>query len=251
MQVRARLEGEPEMPRAQMQAFFDEVIARRASRVVDLVYRDRTLAYYGPPWRSECWLDESVRLGPPSLQYDEAMFGPRAIVVYALVECIGLGDALTVFHRQLQEIAAFLSVVMGTNVRVTTNGRSAWTWEHGRADCAVRSLGYWEGEQPPAMPTRSTAPPGPFRTISRPEFADQGLEEQSLGEAMLPSDIGELWNACRALSPGLRQQFLQAAAKWQEAAMLFSERDILSVALMVVACEALKPTDERYRDHTV
>jgi hypothetical protein len=33
--------------------------------------------------------------------------------------------------------------------------------------------------------------------------------------------------------------------------MLFSERDTLSVALMVVACEALKATDERYRDHTI
>ena len=33
--------------------------------------------------------------------------------------------------------------------------------------------------------------------------------------------------------------------------MLFSERDTLSVALMVVACEALKPADARYKDHTI
>jgi hypothetical protein len=42
------------------------------------------------------------------------MFGPRAIVVYAQVEWIGPGDALTVFDPQLQEISAFLSVVGGT-----------------------------------------------------------------------------------------------------------------------------------------
>jgi hypothetical protein len=152
MQVRARSEAQPEMPLAEMQAFFDDVNARCTSRAVEQVYCRRTLEYHGLPWRGECWLDETVRLGPPSLQYDKAMFGPRAIVVDALVGCIGTGDASTVFDRQLQEIAAFLSVVMGTNVRVTTNGRPAWSWEHGRADCAVRSLGYWESEQPPTMP---------------------------------------------------------------------------------------------------
>ncbi len=52
--------------------------------------------------------------------------------------------------------------------------------------------------------------------MSRPDFAHRGLEEQTLGEAMLPSDITELWNAYRALSPELRQQFLQAAANYAE-----------------------------------
>jgi hypothetical protein len=251
MRVRARSEGQPETPLADMRAYFDEVNGRCASRAVEQVYRRRTLEYYGLVWRGEYWLDDTVRLGPPSLQYDKALFGPRAIVVDALVECIGAGDATGVFDRQLRELAAFLSVVMGTNVRVTTNGRPAWSWEQGRADCAVRSLGYWESEQPTAIPARGTASPVPLRTITRPDFAHRGLEEQTRGEAMLPSDIGELWDAYRALSPELRQQFLQAAAKWQEAAMLFSERDTLSVALMVVACEALKPADQRYRDHNI
>src|SRR5438067_6182866 len=99
MLVRARSEGQPEMGLTEIQAFFDEINARCASRSVEQVYRRRTLEYYGLPWRGECWLDETVRLGPPSLQYEKAMFGPRAIVVDALVECIGAGDAMTVLER--------------------------------------------------------------------------------------------------------------------------------------------------------
>ncbi len=82
-------------------------------------------------------------------------------VVDALAECIGAGDAPTVFDREVREIAVFLSVVMGTNVHVTTNGRAAWSWEQGRADCAVRNLGYWESEQSPTIAARGTASPVP------------------------------------------------------------------------------------------
>src|SRR5436190_1562580 len=126
--------------------------------------------------------DRPARPAVPSIRQSDVR--PRAIVVDAQVECIGAGDAMTVFERQLQETAAFLSIVMGTNVRVTTNGRPAWSWEQGRADCAVRSLGYWESEQPATMPAPGTAGPVQLRTVSRPDFADRGLEEQTLGEAM-------------------------------------------------------------------
>jgi hypothetical protein len=156
MLVRARAEGSLHTPLSEIQTFFDEVNARCTSRVTERVYRRGTLEYYGLPWRGEYWLDETVRLGPPSLQYERAMFGPRAIVVDSLIECIGAADVLPVFDRQLREIAAFLSIVMGTNVRVTMNVRPAWSWENGRDDCAVRSLGTGRASSLP--PSRPEAP---------------------------------------------------------------------------------------------
>jgi hypothetical protein len=45
------------------------------------------------------------------------------------------------------------------------------------------------------------------------------------------------------LTDDQQRQFLQAAAKWQEAMIHWQERPSLSFALMVVACEALKPSD--------
>jgi hypothetical protein len=45
----------------------------------------------------------------------------------------------------------------------------------------------------------------------------------------------------RSLTTEQRHQFLQAGAKWQEAMIHWQERPTLSFALMVIACEALKP----------
>jgi hypothetical protein len=57
------------------------------------------------------------------------------------------------------------------------------------------------------------------------------------------SDIADLWALYRSLNGKQRVQFLQAAAKWQEAMIQWQDRPSLSFALMVVACEALKPPD--------
>ncbi len=47
----------------------------------------------------------------------------------------------------------------------------------------------------------------------------------------------------RSLGVQQRAQFLQAAAKWQEAIIHWQDRPSLSFTLMVIACEALKPAD--------
>jgi hypothetical protein len=47
----------------------------------------------------------------------------------------------------------------------------------------------------------------------------------------------------RSLGLQQRAQFLQAAAKWQEAIIHSQDRPSLSFTLMVIACEALKPPD--------
>jgi hypothetical protein len=46
-----------------------------------------------------------------------------------------------------------------------------------------------------------------------------------------------------------RLQFLQAAAKWQEAMIHWQDRPSLSFALMAVSCEALKPSDTDKRQN--
>src|SRR5207302_1365623 len=66
-----------------------------------------------------------------------------------------------------------------------------------------------------------------------------------------PDDVADLWAAFSGLTTDMRQQFLQVAAKWQEACIHWPERSTLSFVLMVVACEALKPPGPQFRDHNV
>ena len=249
--VRARHVGGTDLPAADLQALFDAVNERCRSGVLERLYMRRTLEYQGLPWRGEFWLDDTLRLGPPSRQYEDAMFGPRAIVVDALVQSVGSGDVVWVFDQQLGELAAFLSVVLGTNVRVTQQGRRVWTLTEDGTDSVVRTLGYWEQERPSEMPARGVCGPVSLRQVSRPDFSHHGLHDQTIGEKSLPSDTADLWASYRALTPELRRQFLQAAAKWQEALTVWGDRETLSVSLMVVACEALKPAEPQYRDHNV
>jgi hypothetical protein len=70
-------------------------------------------------------------------------------------------------------------------------------------------------------------------------------------EIALPEDVFELWEHFRALDDQQRRKFLQVAAKWQEALMHWQERSTLSFALMVIACEALKPSNQQFNDHRI
>jgi hypothetical protein len=177
---------------------------------------------------------------------------PAQIIVDAEVRCIGKGDAPAVFERLVQELAMFLSVLMSTDVHTTPAGRSAWTWETGAKDCAVRYLGYREPHYLAQMPTPGQFPSMRLRsTTTRPGFISHAHDDQMAGEISLPSDTVDLWKHFSGLAPTLRRQFLQAAAKWQEAVDHWSNRDTLSVALMVVACEALKPTDGQFRNRNI
>jgi hypothetical protein len=63
----------------------------------------------------------------------------------------------------------------------------------------------------------------------------------STNELSVRADIVDLWKLFCGLAPERRRQLLQAAAKWQEAMIHWQDRASLSFALMVVACEALKP----------
>jgi len=248
--VRARSAGTPEFPLAAAQDLFEEVNQRCRSGAMEQVYRRGQLEYHGLPWCGELWLDDTLRLAPPSRQDETALFGPRIILVDYLLACVGRGEAGYVFDQALQELSVFISVVMGSAVRVPRQGR-AWTWifADGAVDCAVRNLGYCEQDNPQEMPARGASRSMPLRQVNRPDFS-RGWLVGSINEESLLADITDLWEAYRSLTTDQLRQFLQAGAKWQEA-LTQRERSTLSFALMVVACEALKPADPQFRDHNI
>jgi hypothetical protein len=145
IRVPARSAGVPEFSLSQLKELFEQVNQRCRSGAMERVYRGGQFQYEGLPWCGELWLDDTLRLAPPSRQDDTALFGPRVLLVDSLVACVGRGDSAFVFDRERRELSAFLSVVMGTAVRVPEAGR-AWTWTFtdGACDCAIRNLGYWE-----------------------------------------------------------------------------------------------------------
>ena len=249
MKVRARSDGGTDFPLDLAREVFEQASVRCQARATDQVYRRGQLFFEGLPWRGECWLDDTIRLGPPSQQDETALIGPRIILIDAVVECVGTGDAAFAFDQKLRELSVFLSVVMGISVRFPDQGRN-WTYTIGAVDCAVRNLGYWQEENPQQMPAQGTTPPVPLRPLSRPDFAQRGIDGSS-NEQSVPKDIAAIWERYRALPPDRRKQFLQAAAKWQQALGHWGAHNTLSFALMVVACEALKPPARQFRDHNI
>ena len=247
--IRARSAGRLEFAITHAQELFDQINNRCRQGATERFYRRGQLEYERLAWRGELWLDDTLRLGPPSQQYETALLGPRIIIVNALVDCAGLSDAPVVFSQVLRELSAFLTVVMGTLVQVPKPGKN-WTWTDGAADCTVRTLGYFETDSHQQMPAPGVCHPVPLRPVTRPDFSRRGIDG-SINEQDVPADIIDLWTTYRALTKDQRRDFSQAAAKWQEALLHWGERSTLSFALMVVACEALKPSAPQFKDHNI
>ena len=72
IKVRARSAGVPEFPLVEAEEFFSQVNDRCRSGVTEPVYRRGQLQFDGLAWRGEFWLDDTVRLGPPTEQYEAA-----------------------------------------------------------------------------------------------------------------------------------------------------------------------------------
>ncbi len=202
------------------------------------IYRRGTLHYDGLAWRGELWLDGRTRLGPPTLQDETAMMGPRIVHVDATVDCVGESD-MDSPRKLLLEISVFLTVVMETAVRLPDHGRT-WVWTD-TGTCEVRNLGYLEPVNPISMPDRGAVKKVPCYPPDNPPLGIIDQRELSVRE-----DISDLWILYKDMNKEKRSQFLQAAAKWQEALIHWQDRPSLSFALMVVACEALKPINANY-----
>ena len=239
MRGRARLASSSNLSSLEAEQFINEVNSSCASAVTEPIYARGTLQYDdGLAWRGELWLDTKMRLGPPSLQDEIAVTGPRRVHVDAILDCIGRPDVPYVRQQMLLEVSAFLSVVMKKAVRLEDQGR-AWTYTTDIQSCEVRNLGYLEPANPPNMPSPGIAKPVSLYALDN---APRGIDG-STNEISLRSDIADLWALYRSLVADQRRQFLQAAAKWQEAIIHWQDRPSLSFTLMAIACEALKPPD--------
>src|SRR5262249_40595930 len=148
------------------------------------------LEYEGRAWRGELWLSDNLRLGPPTKQYEKASCGPRAVVVDAVVDCISRAQVPHIFRQLLEELAAFLSVVVAASFRRSRQGQ-VWTWAPTAegTDCSVRHVGYIETVNRSGMPAR-----GACRLVLT-GAADMTEEEQAV-----PQDIVNLWEKYRSLT---------------------------------------------------
>lgn len=147
----------------------------------------------------------------------------------------------------------FLTVVMGTSVRVSPNGGRGWTWNtnsSGQVECDIRNLGYWEKHWPKEMPARGQVQSVPLKAVPRPDFSLRGIDGTQF-ELHLPNDIFDLWRAFTGLPPDRRRQFLQVGSMWELALSLGHDYQTARFAWMVASCEALKPPDHQFRDHNI
>lgn len=253
IKVRARPVGAPPLPLDQANEFIQQVNARSAAGETKQVFQAWHLCYEGLPWRGELWLDDTLRLGPPSRQDEQGLLGPRITIVSQQLKAINIWHAQTDFRVNLRELSVFLSVVLGMAVRVSSNGHRGWTWApnpNGPPQSDVRNLEYWETELPREMSAKGQVPPVPLVATARPDFSLRGIDG-SKTELHLPADVADLWRAFQELPPDLRRQFLEVGSMWQLALSLTHEYETARFAFMVAACEALKPRTDVYRDHNI
>ena len=85
IKVRARSAGTTEFPLDQAEQLFRQVNESSSTGAKGQFHGVGQLCYNGLPWRGELWLDDTLRLGPPSHQDDSTLIGPRVVLVNALI----------------------------------------------------------------------------------------------------------------------------------------------------------------------
>jgi hypothetical protein len=253
LKIRARPVGAADPDLAEAQELFHHLEERSRTGATEQIYRVGILEYDGKAWRGELWLDDNLRLGPPSTQYEQAQRGPRAVIVDARIGCISQGHSVVVMDRLIREVGAFLSVVIGARFHLSQQ-EQVWistTDAQGKVVCVVAPRGYFDTPtRPLVMPARGSCSPVPFEPLGLSRV-EQAIYNMPLNELAARADIVELWAKYRALPEELRWQFLQVAAKWQEALLHWAERPTACFTAMVNACEALKPYDPAYSEHNI
>lgn len=206
------------------------------------------LEYFGKPWRGEIWFGESLRLGPPANSWEEAIHGPRVIVVDADVCGIGRSHAATEFERQMCELAVFLALFLRNDFDRRPPVQM-WSWKttvDGDTECEVRQHGYFENRDSNEMPKPGAEEPIELVAVRRPRLDDDYLHADS-NQIVLPDDIHVYWQAFQQLASEPRRQFLEAGKTYQLAQRIWTDFQSASFALAVVACEALKPRERAHK----
>jgi hypothetical protein len=89
---------------AEAAAFLADTTDLCQRAVLEQIYVFGQLEYDGLPWRSELWLSDGLRLGPPSQFDNRALLGPRIIIVNAMVDAIDRSDSRSRFAVLLREL---------------------------------------------------------------------------------------------------------------------------------------------------
>lgn len=250
LMLRARSDGTPQLPVAVIAEFLGTVDEHTCAGATAQFHLSGQVAYDGLPWHGELWLDNNLRLGPPSKQDNTALLGPRIVLVNALVDGIDPSDAHARFEVMLREVSVFLTIVLGQYVHVPATNLRGWTWRvdsTGRLECDVCNLAYVEAEPATEMPHPGQVRQVSFRPVSRPDFSVRGIRIDDK-ELDLPSDIVEQWQRFVSLPADRRQQFVRAGSLWQLACSIDGEHATAAFALTVAACEALKPPERKFRN---
>jgi hypothetical protein len=248
LRLRARPSGTPLLSLEVAQDFIDATSARQRVGTKLREYHCALLAYNGLPWCGELWLDSELRLGPPSKHPTDALLGPQAIIVDAMVEGIGNQGIKSRFEILLNELRVFLSVVLGLHVK-TIKLERRWVCqldEQGRIEeCKLGHVGYWETSRKHEFPAVGHTPPIARREVSRPGLGRTGIWSD-MNEQWVPADIEELWQNFNGLPNSKREQFLGAGNAYLIARSMWPDQRTAYAVFLVVACEALKPSGKRY-----
>ena len=252
LKLKARPEGEFQLDEAH-DLFAKTTEWNRAGDSQEFYLRGQ-LAYNGFAWRGELWLDDKLRLGPPSVQDESVLLSARIIMVDAIVRGIDLMNAGSHFQVLLRELSVLLSVVLKKEVSVPRSDR-LWVWKassDGKLEsCDIRNAGYVEQETRSGMPKKGEARTIPTKPTKRPDFSFRGVMLGEDSELRVPADITGLWKSFVGLSFDQRRRFLQAGSMWQLACSLRGDQETARFVFAVSACEVLKPSEPQYRDHNV
>jgi hypothetical protein len=253
MQVRISFSSDKSPSEPQLADLMSSIENRIVLRNQTKFHRQGQLEFEGRRWAGEIWLDRNLRLGAPSVQWEQARKepngnfdnGPRIILVDALMEAFGPYQISNEFEVLIDSLALFLTVLLGQFVNKPRQ-KLCWVLTPDGVSSTAAWTGYLELEASSAMPTKGVQKSVPLYEVSRPDLTPLSSEYPAGDEVALPSDSHELWASYCGLSPTNRRQFSQAAAKFQEALYLLTFRPTLSFSLLVAACEALKPREEKY-----
>jgi len=206
-------------------------------------HRQALLTYDGLPWRGELWLDENLRLGPPS-KHPDTLLGPQILIVDAMMEGIGQQGVTANFQKRLHELRVFLGFVLGSKLEMSKFERG-WVYDvdaEGRfIDCKLRNIGYVELSPQAGFPKPGCIPPVARRDVARPGLGPYGITFD-MHEEWVPGDIEQLWRSFMALPPAKRDHLLRAGNAYLTAQLMWPDQRTAYAVFLVVACEALKPT---------